>query len=265
MQALSSEDGSCVDRNFVIAVARAFELLRCWTPAQPLLGVNELSRLGGLPKATVSRLTYTLEQLGYLRRDAPTGRYALAWGVASLAYPLLASSTIRQRAKPLMQQLTQRFRVNTNLATLDGLHTLYIETVRFDESSSAHPDVGLRYAVLASILGRTMLASLKGAQAERLRNRLQVADPAAFAQQWPAVERARHSLLRQGYLVEPSEMYPGFVMVVAPLHCAAEDGPMALNCSLPRGQYSAAEIRQSVGPLVVQTARQLEEDSRARA
>ncbi len=37
----------------------------------------------GLPKATVSRLTYTLESLGYLYRLMPTGKYRLGWGVLS--------------------------------------------------------------------------------------------------------------------------------------------------------------------------------------
>lgn len=255
---ISAPDEADVDRHFVIAVARAFELLRCWTPAQPLLGVSELARRSGLPKATVSRLTYTLELLGYLRRDAPSGRYALAWGVASLAYPLLTASTIRQQARPHMQELTQRLRVNTNLATLDGLHALYIETVRFDESSKARPDVGLRYPLLVSILGRTLLATMKGAPAQRLRNRLQIAEPTTFAKSWPDVELARQSLRKQGYLVAPSELHPGFLMVAAPLLSAAEGEPMAMNCSIPVGQYSTSEVRQTVGPLVLEAARAID-------
>jgi DNA-binding IclR family transcriptional regulator len=54
------------DRKFVTALARCLEVLRAFTPTEGLLGNGELVELTGLPKPTVSRLTYTLTKLGYL-------------------------------------------------------------------------------------------------------------------------------------------------------------------------------------------------------
>jgi len=58
---------------------------------------------------------------------------------------------------------------------------------------------------------------MKGASAQRLRNRLQIAEPEAFAKSWLPVERARQSLQMQGYLVALLALHPGFLMVAAPL------------------------------------------------
>ena len=58
-----AEDG---DRNFVTALARGVELLRAFGPDDDFLGNAELSRRTGIPRPTVSRLTYTLASLGYL-------------------------------------------------------------------------------------------------------------------------------------------------------------------------------------------------------
>jgi len=53
------------DRQFATTLARGLEVLRCFTPLEPLLGNKEISVRTGLPKPTVSRLTYTLTKLGY--------------------------------------------------------------------------------------------------------------------------------------------------------------------------------------------------------
>src|SRR5256885_13076191 len=48
------------DRKFVTALARGLEVLRVFTPTEGLLGNGEIAERTGLPKPTVSRLTYTL-------------------------------------------------------------------------------------------------------------------------------------------------------------------------------------------------------------
>src|SRR5687767_15616748 len=57
------------DRQFATTLARGLEVLRCFTPLEPMLGNKEISVRTGLPKPTVSRLTYTLTKLGYLRHN----------------------------------------------------------------------------------------------------------------------------------------------------------------------------------------------------
>ena len=58
-------------------LARGLEVLRCFTPLEPMLGNKEISVRTGLPKPTVSRLTYTLTKLGYLRHNMRLGKYQL--------------------------------------------------------------------------------------------------------------------------------------------------------------------------------------------
>ena len=55
---------------FVSSVARAFSLLRCFESGAQHLGNQEMARQTGLPKPTVSRLTFTLSALGYLSYSA---------------------------------------------------------------------------------------------------------------------------------------------------------------------------------------------------
>jgi DNA-binding MarR family transcriptional regulator len=65
VSALSEEENS---GQFVTALARGLELLRCFSPRENVLGNQDLARKTGLPKPTVTRLTNTLMRLGCLKR-----------------------------------------------------------------------------------------------------------------------------------------------------------------------------------------------------
>jgi DNA-binding IclR family transcriptional regulator len=64
-------------RQFVIAVARSMAILRSFECASGPLGNGEIARRTGLPKATVSRLTFTLATLGYLTYSQRAEKYSL--------------------------------------------------------------------------------------------------------------------------------------------------------------------------------------------
>src|SRR5260221_8907303 len=89
------------DRQFATTLARGLEVLRCFTPLEPQLGNKEISVRTGLPKPTVSRLTYTLTKLGYLRHNMRLGKYQLGSAVLPIGYPLLPPLDRPQVAPPL--------------------------------------------------------------------------------------------------------------------------------------------------------------------
>src|SRR5579859_3080299 len=90
------------DPSFATTLAHGLDVLSAFRNKPGPLSNAELAEHTGLSRPTVSRLTYTLAQLGYLKRDAK-GRFALGLGVLANAYPLLAAIKVRQTARPLMR------------------------------------------------------------------------------------------------------------------------------------------------------------------
>ena len=88
------------DRNFITALARGLDILRAYRPGETELTNTDFAERTGLPKPTVSRLTYTLTLLGYLTRDPALQKYRLGSGVLSLSHPVLAGAQVRQVARP---------------------------------------------------------------------------------------------------------------------------------------------------------------------
>lgn len=81
--ALSEEENS---GQFVTALARGLEILRCFTPRENVLSNQDLARKTDLPKPTVTRLTNTLMRLGCLKREVHSGKYQLDVGVLGLGF-----------------------------------------------------------------------------------------------------------------------------------------------------------------------------------
>ena len=93
------------DRNFVTALARGLDVLRCFRENEAALTNTDFSERTGLPKATVSRLTHTLCELDYLVADTRTGTYRLGAGVLQLGFGVLTSMEIGDRAEDEMRRL----------------------------------------------------------------------------------------------------------------------------------------------------------------
>ena len=93
------------DKQFATTLARGLEILRCFTPEGPILGNKDLAERTSLPKPTVSRFTYTLSRLGYLKADHISSKYQLGPAVLAIGYPLLATMSLRQLARPAMKEL----------------------------------------------------------------------------------------------------------------------------------------------------------------
>jgi DNA-binding IclR family transcriptional regulator len=132
------------DRQFATTLARGLEVLRCFTPGEPMLGNKEISVRTGLPKPTVSRLTYTLTKLGYLRHNMRMGKYQLGSAVLSIGYPLLASMSIRQIARPFMKELADYVNGSVNMGIRDRLNMVYVEACRSGNLTTL-PDIGTRF------------------------------------------------------------------------------------------------------------------------
>ena len=90
------------DPSFATTLAHGLDVLAAFRNGAGSLSNADLAQHTGLSRPTVSRLTYTLAQLGYLKRDAK-GRFELGLGVLAAAYPVLSALKVRQLARPLMR------------------------------------------------------------------------------------------------------------------------------------------------------------------
>jgi DNA-binding IclR family transcriptional regulator len=135
------------DPGFAYTLAKGFQILESFTPDQRLLGNKDFWRITNLNRSTISRLTKTLCDLGYLKASESTKKYELGLAVLSLAYPRLLNLPIRRIAHPVMQDLA------------DAVHGVVNLGMRF-ETIGTRPEIGARRGFETTV-GKVYLAGLR--------------------------------------------------------------------------------------------------------
>lgn len=244
--------GDIDDRQFATTLARGLELLRCFTPLQPLLSNRDLAVKLSVSRPTISRFTYTLVKLGYLVQDRMSGKYKLGPAVLTLGYPYLASLSFRQRVRPLMDELAKELRASVSMAVRDRLSMVYIETSR----GAGHAfiqlsDIGLRFPMVTTAVGRAYLAGCDTKTRESIINAIRVRSPDKWRQYSSRLEQVKQEFVQAGFCSSLGEQHPEFHAVAVPFKPAVEEDPMVFNCVVPSLQANRDLILDVYGPKLV--------------
>src|SRR5580692_11748262 len=156
-QGIPSRPRAEADPSFATTLAHGLDVLAAFRNSFGPLSNADLAARTGLSRPTVSRLTYTLAQLGYLRRDAK-GRFQLGLGVLATAYPLLSALRVRQMARPLMRDFASYAGGTVSIAMPFGLDFIYVETLRTTDAVPHVPDVGFCSSLAPTAVGRALLS-----------------------------------------------------------------------------------------------------------
>jgi DNA-binding IclR family transcriptional regulator len=246
------------DRKFVVALARGLDVLRAFTATEGLLGNQEIATRAGLPKATVSRLTYTLTKLGYLTHVERLSKYQLAPAALSIGYSALANMRIRQVARPYMQELANYTGASVALGSRDRLNLIYIEHCRSEHSMMLRLDLGARIPMGTTAMGRALLAAMPEKERAWLMDHIARRE----GEQWPKVrtgiERGIKDFASTGFTLSVGDWQPDVRAVGVPLIPSDGSGVFAFNCGAPAFQLTRERLENDIGPRLVNMARNVE-------
>ncbi|MBP0444176.1 IclR family transcriptional regulator [Roseomonas sp. SSH11] len=245
------------DRQFVTAIARGFEILHAFEAEDPILGNQELAERTGLPRATVSRLTYTLTRLGYLTYLPRFGKYQLGLGVVPLGQLALANMGIRRLAAPLMRHLAGETNASVSLGRRDGLSMLYVEHVSPRTAVAVQLEIGSRVPIGLTAMGRAYYA----ASPEAERRSLDDALAARYPQDWPRIQQslAEGCAMRaaHGFTLSAGDWTPTVHAAGAAVTLPGGE-VFALNCGAPAFMLEHERLVAEVGPRLAAVARRIE-------
>jgi len=246
------------DRQFATTLARGLEVLRCFTPVEPMLGNKEISVRTGLPKPTVSRLTYTLTKLGYLRHNMRLGKYQLGSAVLSIGYPLLASMNLRQVARPHMKELADYCKGSVSMGIRDRLNMVYIETSRNGNAIITLPDIGTSVPIAQACIGRAFLAACTPPEREAVLNQMKVKEPELHRKFRPQMDKAIEDIRMLGFCVSYGEVRREVHSVGVPMRRTVDGEIVAFNCSVPSFVLKKGQLEEDLGPRLVAMVRNVE-------
>jgi DNA-binding IclR family transcriptional regulator len=245
--AISEEEGS---GQFVTALARGLELMRCFTPRDNVLGNQDLARMTGLPKPTVTRLTNTLMRLGCLKREVHSGKYQLDVGVLGFGYAMLSNLAIRTVAHPLMEQLANHAQAAVAMAARDRLQMVYLDVVQGQGNMTMRRQIGSYLPMAQSSVGRACLAAMPETEREFVLDHIRQRE----ADQWPALrkglDRAFRDFTDYGFCLSIGEWHRDVNSVAVPL-LHPQYGLLTFNCGGPSFQLPREQLVDDIGPRLI--------------
>jgi IclR family KDG regulon transcriptional repressor len=202
------------------------------------LGVSELAVRLDIHKSTVYRFLSSLQTLGYVRQNEENEKYVLSFKILDLAGRILAGIDVRQAARPIMEQISDKTRETVHLATLDQDEVIYIDKIDSSQPLRMHSYVGQKIPIHASALGKVLLAwgperllgdLLKKGNLKRFTD-TSITEPEALRKEIQKIHG-------QGFAEDREESVPGVRCVAAPIRNADGSAVAAISISLPVLRY----------------------------
>lgn len=205
-------------------LGRAVRILEAFTLDDGAVGLSELTRRTGLPKATVHRMCRDLVAARWLAISP--GGYRLGRGLFELGMRAAAERTLLEVAVPFLQDLFTRTRETVHLGVLDGDEVVYISKIGGHRQARAPSRVGGRMPLYCTAIGKALLAYSEQATIDRvLAGPLTRRTPRTVV--GPGILRAQlDTIIEQGVAYEYEESTTGIVCIAAAI-LDTDDRPLA--------------------------------------
>lgn len=237
-------------------VYKALRVLKCLGDAGRELPLVEICRIVNLPKPTVYKYLQTLREAGFVLYDPECECYWLGPNAWSLGRTVDPSLRVREVARPIMQQLRDRFGETINLAVLHGDEVVYLEMAISRQALRLQATIGGHDPAYTTSLGRAMIAFLPQ---ERWRQHIPRQMRRRTARSISSHEALHAELIAtraRGYAIERGENEDGALCIGAPIFDQDGHAIAAVSVSAPATRISpSAEVE--VGEAVVEAARNI--------
>jgi DNA-binding IclR family transcriptional regulator len=242
----------------LLTVDRGMQVLRAFRCDRACLSNAELVRRTGLSKATVSRLTSTLLQLGFLRHVHERREFELAAGAFTIGHAFVASNPLLHAANPHLRQLAEALDVSVALAAGDRLEMLYVGYKAGRQICTLRMGVGSVLPMATTAIGHAYLWGLRGADQQRLIDALKAHDGDQANAVEESIRNSFTELAATGTCGVLGGHRPGTFGIALPVVLGRDRVVMGLSCGKAEARPDLAAERRRIAPALKDAARELE-------
>jgi DNA-binding IclR family transcriptional regulator len=211
---------------------RGLDILRLFNPDRPVLTQSQIAEALGLPLPTVGRLCRALVGTGFLQTEVGSRRLQLGPQIRLLAG--VVPGGVPGDTRRWMEHLSERFEEDVNLALLDGVHVLYIDTRSSSHRLAVHTTIGSRAPATCTAVGKVLLAQLED---EVVLDRL---GPGPYERRtehtirhWSGLREELAKIRRTGIATSYEEFELGLVGFAVALPPGGAEAPLAVSIAVP--------------------------------
>ena len=244
---------------YIEALARGLEIIKCFGTTHRELTLSEVAVLGGLSRGTTRRILITLVELGYVR--ASGNSFTLSPRILELGMSYVASSGLWNLARPHLAALVDDVAESCSIAVLDAPDIVYVARVAVPKLVTLAVDIGTRFPAAQTSLGTVLLASLDAEELSR------VLDQPSRSHVRPAWNPRREDLdlelstvRAQGWALTDQQLAPAIRSVAAPIRNGAGEVIAAVNVNSHAAETPLDVVLEQHLPRVLRTASDISRD-----
>jgi len=245
----------------VPGLERGLAVLRQFTRETPELSAPEIIARLGLPRSTVFRLLQTLENFGYLVCTRDGHRYRLGVAVLRMGFEYLASQSVVELGRPLIETLSLQAGLPAHLVILDGRSVIYAASARPRSALVGMVSVGTRLPAHATVFGRVLLA---GRSLDELRQLFPESHLPHTTGQTPDDVAALHALVdadcKRGFGISEGFYEPGISTIAVPIRDESDQVMAAVGLTVTGPRVDRSLIEHGVVEMTIDTARNISEN-----
>jgi DNA-binding IclR family transcriptional regulator len=242
-------DGRSDDRS---VLSRTMRILQSFRAEDRGVGLSELTRRTGLPKATVHRIA---QDLVAARMLAATDRgYRLGRGLFELGMLAAPERSLIEVAIPFMQDLFLRTQETVHLGILEGTEVVYISKIGSHRQAPTPTRLGGRMPLYCTAIGKALLAHAPQRTVEQvLAGPLDRRTPHTVV--GPGLLRGQlEQVVEQGVAYEYEESMPGIACVAAAVLDTSDRPLAAISVAGPSTRFRPDKHSASVRAAAAGTA-----------
>lgn len=243
------------DPEFMTSLARGLHVLRCFADARRPITLAEASAKAELSRPAVRRCLHTLVRLGYAARVGQA--YSLRPRVLALGYAYLSSSSLAERAQPVLDALRDTLGESCSIGVLEEDRVYYIARSETQRIMSVALRVGSSLPLYCTSMGRVLLSDMSNADLDAYFERTDLRALTARTQtDRGALRRVITAAKEDGFAIVDQELEIGLRSVAVPLRWGGRVRA-AINVGLQPARMPMATVRTTVLPALRTAARDL--------
>lgn len=250
MQLLASAE-QADDPRYITALARGLQVLACFDRETVSLTHLQLCQKTGLPKATISRLLFTLLATGYLTQ-ASKNTYQVGINALKLGYAATTLYDLTSVTADALKDFAIKHHVSVNIATYDKGEMRYVACYRSPARLAVNFQVGSHVPIATTAIGRAYFASSDSdTQHAILQTLKQQADSTAYPTILQQLTTANQYYQKHHYAISDGEFMPEILAIAVglPPLDKGKNSPIphySLNVSVPSSQWQANMLIDTV-------------------
>lgn len=227
------------------SLERALAILELIAYKSGGLSNAEISERMNIATSTASYILNRLERSGFVQRQPESGRYEIGIKVVALAHAPLRDMGLRRTAEPVLRRLANQTDASSFVAVLERGHVMIVDKVEKPDLAVIDMDIGVRYPVHSTALGKILLAYLPENRVRLLFERMPFvkSSPRTIDSKARLIEDLKR-VRKQGYAVSDGELFMGIRAVAAPIFGVSGEPRAAVSAT---GFSVAVEDKRIIG------------------